>query len=297
MSVSPKTLTRPSWGPRLYLLALTVTWFVVAGLTLADGLDYYRLSLHDRAYAEDHAIYKPAGRIGHTYGVIGSMMMTLGVIIYAVRKRSRRMARLGKLRYWLQFHIFLCTLGPYLILLHTTFRFGGLVSISFWSMAVVVLSGVFGRYVYARIPKTLNGQFLTPSMMAQQQHTHMEAVRYLTNLPPPAIQTLFDEAVQPPRGFLHAITRSLRYDLTRRRRHRHLTGLLAQMNVDPAHHAPVAAEVEAHHELTHRAALVKPFQQLFGYWHVFHIPLAVVMFIIMILHIAVAIAFGYGWSG
>ena len=69
--------------------------------------------------------------------------------------RSRR------LRHWLSAHIWLCTLGPFLITLHTSFKVGGLVSIAFWSMVLVVSSGVVGRYVYVRIPKTLGGQFHT----------------------------------------------------------------------------------------------------------------------------------------
>ena len=80
-------------------------------------------------------------------------MMLVGVILYSARKRVSWLGGAGGLGNWLQFHIFLCTLGPLLVLLHTTFRFGGIVSIAFWSMVLVVASGVFGRYVFARIPK------------------------------------------------------------------------------------------------------------------------------------------------
>ena len=88
-------------------------------------------------------------------------MITIGVALYMARKRIRALARLGRLKHWLEFHIFLCTLGPFLVLLHTSFKFGGIVSIAFWSMVAVVASGVFGRYVYVWIPKTLGGQFLS----------------------------------------------------------------------------------------------------------------------------------------
>ena len=36
-------------------------------------------------------------------------------------------------------------------------------------------------------------------------------------------------------------------------------------------------------------------QNLFKYWHVAHLPFALVMLIIMIIHVAVTIAFGYRW--
>jgi hypothetical protein len=36
-------------------------------------------------------------------------------------------------------------------------------------------------------------------------------------------------------------------------------------------------------------------QDLFRYWHVAHLPFALVMLVIMIIHVAVTIAFGYRW--
>jgi hypothetical protein len=36
-------------------------------------------------------------------------------------------------------------------------------------------------------------------------------------------------------------------------------------------------------------------QRLFHYWHVFHKPFAIVMYIVMGIHIVVAIWTGYGW--
>jgi hypothetical protein len=36
-------------------------------------------------------------------------------------------------------------------------------------------------------------------------------------------------------------------------------------------------------------------QNLFKYWHVAHLPFALVMLVIMIIHVAVTIVFGYRW--
>jgi len=48
--------------------------------------------------------------------------------------------------------------------------------------------------------------------------------------------------------------------------------------------------------LTSRQLAIKqPFQKIFGYWHVLHIPLTAVMFIILLVHIIVAVMFGYTW--
>jgi hypothetical protein len=36
--------------------------------------------------------------------------------------------------------------------------------------------------------------------------------------------------------------------------------------------------------------------ELFHYWHVLHKPFAVVMYLFMLVHVAVAFATGYGWG-
>ena len=104
---------------------------------------------------------KPNGLLGHGIGIIGSISMVAGVSIYMLRKRMRSLGRLGKLKHWLEFHIFLCTLGPILVLFHTSFKIGGVVAISFWSMVAVVLSGVIGRFIYIQIPRTIEGRALS----------------------------------------------------------------------------------------------------------------------------------------
>jgi hypothetical protein len=40
---------------------------------------------------------------------------------------------------------------------------------------------------------------------------------------------------------------------------------------------------------------LKTMQNLFKYWHVAHLPFALVMLIIMIIHVVVTIVFGYRW--
>ena len=47
--------------------------------------------------------------------------------------------------------------------------------------------------------------------------------------------------------------------------------------------------------LRQQVLLLRPFQRLFRYWHVFHLPLAIVMFLILAVHVGVAVLFGYTW--
>jgi len=36
-------------------------------------------------------------------------------------------------------------------------------------------------------------------------------------------------------------------------------------------------------------------QSLFKYWHIAHLPFAIAMFVIMVIHVIVTITFGYRW--
>lgn len=276
---------------------LTVVWLGIAGTALVSGLDYYLLPLDARAYSELAPLFSPTGLVGQGMGIVGAAMITVGVVGYTARKRLRVLAKAGPLSQWLQVHIFLCTLGPFLVLLHTTFKFGGLVSISFWSMAVVVSSGVFGRYVYVRIPKTVNGRFLTADAVADKVRELTRSISAGTGLRLEEIETFLGGAapLRRPAGLVGALAFAVREDFRQRKELRGLRTFLNARHVPADLRGPVLALVDEQRRLRRQALLLNPFQRLFRYWHVIHLPLAFVMFLILGVHVAVSILFGYTW--
>src|SRR3989339_2239535 len=138
----------------IYLLIGTTT-FIYLGYS---GYSYYLTPYEERFFHPVHTILKPSGIIGHGLGIIGSLMMLVGVGLYMMRKRLKSFSRLGAIKHWLELHIFLCSVGPILVLYHTAFKFGGIVAVSFWCMIAVVISGVIGRFIYIQIPRTIQGQ-------------------------------------------------------------------------------------------------------------------------------------------
>ncbi len=125
------------------------------------GSVYYSLPLEERFYHEFHETFKASGILGHGLGIVGTIMIAFGVFLYIGAKKYGWLTKFVRLKYLLEFHIYLCTLGPILVLFHTTFKFGGIVSIAFWSMVIVVLSGVVGRFLYIRLPRDWEGRELT----------------------------------------------------------------------------------------------------------------------------------------
>jgi hypothetical protein len=283
----------PAEGRRAVVL-LAVVWIAAAGTLLYTGLDYYLLPLPERAYAPGHRLFAPTGVVGWTLGVAGTLFMLVGVSAYALRKRWPRLHGLGRLRSWLRFHIFLCTLGPFFILLHSSFKVGGLVSIAFWSMVLVVASGVFGRYVYARIPKTIHGQFRSLQSLRERHAELVERLREAgITLPETLSATAGD--VRAARGLLVSLLLAVRYDLRRRSQRKRIRRDLEMRGVDPGLREALARLADEQLQLEQQIVLLSPFQRLFRYWHTFHVPLATLMLVIALVHVAVAILFGYIW--
>lgn len=276
---------------------LTVVWLGVAGTALVSGLDYYLLPLDGRAYSDLAPLFAPTGFVGHGMGIVGTGMIAVGVTGYTARKRLRFLAKAGALSNWLQVHIFLCTLGPFLVLLHTTFKFGGLVSIAFWSMAIVVASGVFGRYVYVRIPKSINGRFLTMDAVADKVRDLTRDIARGTGLELEEIEAFLGSAGghARPAGLAGALSFAIREDFRRRKELRGLRSFLHDRQVPADLRGPVLTLVDEQRRLRRQALLLQPFQRLFRYWHVIHLPLAIVMFLILAVHVTVSILFGYTW--
>lgn len=293
--LSPSAYKKPRKF-RLYHFSLGLVWILVAGFFAIWGFEYYLLPLHERPYSPDHDLFRPTGIVGNRLGILGTFMIAFGVSSYMLRKRWSRLQGLGKLRNWLSFHIFLCTLGPFLILLHTSFKVAGIVSIAFWSMVLVVTSGLVGRYVYVRIPKTLNGQFRTRREIEEQQEQIMEEIR--EDAPDVDNATLSSLLAPPeaPKGLLESLSAAFRFDLQRRRQSRALQLFLNENNVPENTQAHLLDLGKQYQRLLQQQVLLEPFGKIFRYWHTFHLPLAIIMALILLVHIGVAFAFGYAWT-
>jgi len=300
---------------------------VLGAAALYAGLDYYALPLSERPFSPLHAQFAPTGLIGQGFGIVGTGMIALGVGSYGLRKRVRFLARVGKLKDWLRFHIFLCLLGPFLILLHTTFKIGGLVAIAFWSMAIVVASGVIGRWVYVWIPKTANGRFLGRDEIRTQLQsllrdiegrlgmTSEELLDILNPLPAEGARAAAATGSAPtsdrrktpregrdrrrrPRpefGVFGALMDSLRYHFTRGRERKRFRKALANAGVPEPVRSRVVEGLQEERRIEQQLRMLEPFQAVFRYWHAFHLPLAMVMTLILVVHVGIAIAFGYTW--
>jgi len=278
-------------------VAYFVVWFVVAGAAGVPGVQYYLTPLAERPFSPLHDQFGPAGQVGLGYGVVGTALIMVGVAMYSARRRLKFLANAGRIKHWLGVHIFMCVLGAYLVLLHTTFKFGGLVSISFWSMTVVVVSGVFGRYVYGWIPRTVVGRLRSAESLREEQTRILQSLSEVGHLSESQIQSIVGAPAVVNRQRLgSALAHSIRFRLDRSKERRRLWTSLSAMGVPERERRAVLTLATRRTRLETQLLLLPSFQRLFRYWHNLHLPLAVVMFVVLAIHVSVAVALGYTWS-
>jgi hypothetical protein len=284
--------------------SLFIVFLVSLGLLvpLAIGLrgcDYYRTPVADRPFHPQYEQLKPSGVESHGYGIVGSLMIMTGVAMYSSRKRLTFLRGAGPIRTFLTVHIFLCLLGPSLILYHTTFKFGGLVAVSVWSMLAVVFSGVVGRYLYTQIPKTLQGQEMTEGEMTQESEFLRQTLLASSGMTAEALDRLdalaHSRSGTARRGILGVLVHALTFDLHRRWQLKVYRQELQRSRVSGQLLARLSHLALQRSALRSRMEMLEQSRRLFHLWHVIHLPFTIVMFVILFIHVGVAVAFGYWW--
>jgi hypothetical protein len=287
---------------KIHVLVLVVLGFL-AVTTIATiafkGGEYYTTPLQERPFHPLHEDLKPTGPFGHGFGIVGTLLILSGVTLYSSRKRLRIFSGFGNIRYILHIHMLLCLFGPALVLFHTTFKFGGLVAVSFWSMSAVVASGVIGRYLYVQIPKEISGNSLSIMELQKEFAALGEAIKAGLATDASILEKI-DAIARPPdaagrMGLLGVLRFFVVSDLTRRTKQRLLFQRLRNRADDPAAVKRLRHLATRRIVLGRRIAFLEQIQQLFHYWHVIHLPFSIVMVVILFIHVGVAIVFGYRW--
>ena len=253
------------------LLALYTLIVIVAMVWLGYmGYSYYKLPV-DGIQRVDHPMYgllRPNGFIGHGLGIVGTFLILVGLFAYMARKRMKIFSRWGILKYWLEAHIFLCSLGYVMVTFHTSFKFGGLVSIGYWSLTIVFLSGIVGRFLYIQIPRTIEGRELS--------------IREINDL-----KTKLDNELNEKYSI--QVTELKKIILSEVKQQ------LISNNIPKKEFNKIRRLLRRERVLRWRIKRLDRIRELFKHWHVIHLPFALIMLIIMVIHVGVSLYFGYSW--
>ena len=284
---------------KVHFIYISVFVAIITAVLVAQtlyGFSYYRTSLEDRFYHPEYNMLKPSGLAGHSFGIAGSLCILIGVGTYMARKRYRSLSSLGLLKYWLEFHIFMCVLGTILVVFHTSFKVGGLAAVSFWSMMVVFASGIAGRVIYLRIPRSIEGRALDLKEVRQMQAETLEKIRDANLLNEDGYKYVISSieggaGLNPPERF----PVFLRKYINDRNSVREISRFLRKNNVRGSESARILTLVRNDIRVRRSIGNLEVTKELFRYWHIFHLPFAILMLIFMLMHVTVTVALGYRW--
>jgi len=169
------------------------------------------------------------------------------------------------------------------------------VAVSFWSMVAVFLSGIIGRFIYLQIPRTIEGRELSLNEVRQMKNEITALINNDTNINEGILKAI---SVSEKRKFEYIDNLLFRYIknyLNDRQSVRSAKSALKKSGLPEAGCKKIISLLREDLRLTRKIESLASMQNLFRHWHVVHLPFALVMFIIMIIHVAVTIVFGYRW--
>lgn len=224
---------------------------------------------------------------GHSLGVLGFALMLMTETLYSLRKRSRS-ARWGRMSDWLQFHIFTGLVGPYLVLLHTSWKFNGLAGVVMLMTAIVVASGFIGRYIYTAIPRSADGIELEAGELQRLvEETELELQRLLETRP--RIEPELAARALPEAAGKAALAAP--WVIVGRWAGR-WRGWLAKRALQPANRIQIdrlERLSSRRSRLRRQVASLARARKMLSLWHSLHVPIGLALFTAAFIHIGAAI--------
>lgn len=237
---------------------------------------------------------------GYWLGIVGGSMMLL-LLLYPLRKRAHFMSRWLSVKFWFRLHMIFGVLGPSLIMMHSSYRLGSLNGrIAFFSMLIVAVSGLFGRYFYTRIHYGLYGRKATFASLCADSVAVNHKLGPLFDLQPKTKQLLKDfesRVMSPPQGMIAGLLHwfSVRYAAARlyhevmRSLNKKLLGAAHRKGWDRAKVRRKQLQLRellvAHRKVLRQILEFHFYERLFAIWHLLHMPLFIMMVVTGLVHV------------
>jgi len=165
-------------------------------------------------------------------------------------------------------------------------------------MVLVVLSGVIGRFIYVQIPRTIQGKELSIQELNNLKAEESQKVRRVLSEDTMALSE-FEKMASTDRyknfQLTHAIGFFIKDFFNIRKVLNQLNQNLMLKSIPKSERDEILKAANAEIIIARRIGLLRTFHKLFHYWHIAHLPFAITMFVIMLIHVAVTIIFGYKW--
>ena len=248
----------------------------------------------------DEKLVDPNDGLGYWLGIVGGSLMLL-LILYPAGKKSTILRRLGLVKHWFRIHMIFGLVGPLLVLYHCNFNVTAVNSaVALYSMIAVAVSGLVGRYFYTRIHRGLYGKRANIEGLREEISDAAKNSRGLAAILPNFINELHavsakltgDEYTRSI-SMRHCLSWTFKYYTVRIRLHVLINKELRERatnssalnnnmkNLRKTANGYAAQQVG----LMRQVAQLALFERLFSLWHVFHMPLFLLLIVSALVHV------------
>lgn len=285
---APAPAVRPTRHHDVWLLLLLAALLALAWWVARSGL------------------FNAGDDVGYGLGLAGGTLM-LVLLLYPARKYLHVMRNAGRLKTWFWLHMACGIAGPWLILVHSTFRIGSLnAGVALASMLVVVASGVVGRFLFVRVQQRLEGGQASLDERRRQLGLAGDEARSMLAFAPEVEARLRQYESRelpgpgaPPLPLPRLLGVPLRgWREQRRCRALLRTRLAAQAEAEAWPPALLAQRLARAQRLLRRyfdavlqVAHYTLFDRLFALWHVAHMPFVVLLAVSAVVHVVAVHAY------
>lgn len=220
--------------------------------------------------------------IGYWFGILGGILMLI-LLLYPLRKRISHWKYVGSVKAWFRLHMFFGIMGPVLIIFHSGFRLGSLNGqVAFFSMLLVAISGLIGRYFYQRIHHGLYGEKIGFMELYQADENWEAKLSKGSELEPEILEEL--HTIEHSLANQHTgMNRSFWFYLKTQSRVNHLRKLIRKKMKPSKNRKQLFIRISSLRKITKLGQN----EILFSYWHVFHFPFFIILIFASIFHVIV----------
>ena len=248
----------------------------------------------------DQELVNPNEGFGYWLGIVGGSLMLL-LVFYPAGKKSSLLRRMGLVKHWFRIHMIFGLVGPLLILYHCNFSVDAINSkVALYSMLAVTLSGLIGRYFYVRIHRGLYGKRANVEELREEISDSVQNSRGLAAILPNFIaelQKLSDKLIGDEYTRAVSMRHSLSwvykyyfvrirlYFLINRELRARSAGSQAFENNAKSLRKTANAYATQQARMMRQVAQLSFYERLFSLWHIFHMPLFLLLIISALVHV------------
>ncbi len=237
---------------------------------------------------------------GYWFGIVGGSLMLL-LLLYPMRKRLSFMSKWLTVKFWFRLHMVFGVLGPVLIMMHSSYHLGSLNGrIALFSMLIVAISGLFGRYFYTRIHYGLYGRKATFASLRTDSELLTKKLGPLFDLQPKSKKLLTDyeqSVLHAPRGMIASAVHWVKMRYTAARLYHSVIRSLNRKLLAAAHLKGWERSKVRRKQMRMRSLLLEHrkvlrqilefhfYERLFAIWHLLHMPLFIMMVVTGFVHV------------